>query len=323
MDKLLSIIIPVYNVENYISKCIDSVLIQNYKYFELILIDDGSTDKSGIICEKYKIKDRRVNVIHTSNKGPGAARNIGLKNAKGIYVTFLDSDDYVEKNYYESLIKEMHLNNIDIIQGAYTEIGKEVAIKNKPYILINNTEQICFEFFRKYYFDNYLWNKIFKFNIIKDCDFPNLFYSEDQCFLLKAFYNANQVMSCNINGYMHLIQTNSLCNSSFSTKKLDVFKGINYMNEYALEKNIKGSEYLCIDACSYIIRYYPYTKKNDQIILKKIFKKNFIIYIKKIALNRKNKNLCSGHDSQRKEILLRIFNFSPSLSNIIIKILKL
>lgn len=326
MDKLLSIIVPVYNVEKYISKCIESIINQNYEHFELILIDDGSTDTSGKICDKYSMIDKRIKVTHTSNNGPGAARNIGLKLAKGNYITFLDSDDYVKNDYYDSLIKEMQIHDVDIIQGAYdicVEIEKKVIKKKQAYILLNDKKKICFEFFRKYYFDNYLWNKIFKSEIIKNCEFPNLFYSEDQCFLLSTFYNANKVMSCNINGYIHLIQSNSLCKTSFSNKKLDVFKAINIMKNYGLEKNLKGLEYLSIDICSYAVRYYPYTNKDQKSLLKKMFKKNFKIYKQEIAINRKNKNLCSGQDSNRKELLLKLFNFSAFLSNIIIKKLKL
>ena len=96
---LVSIIVPIYGVEKYIASCIDSILNQTYENFELILVDDGSPDKSGVICEKYAISDKRIKVFHKENGGLSDARNYGLSYANGEYVTFIDSDDLVEKNF--------------------------------------------------------------------------------------------------------------------------------------------------------------------------------------------------------------------------------
>ena len=101
MEKRFSIIVPVYNVEKYLSTCVESILSQTFNNWELILINDGSTDYSGIICDEYKKKDTRIKVFHTENKGVSAARNIGLKNAIGEWIAFIDSDDYMEKNWLE------------------------------------------------------------------------------------------------------------------------------------------------------------------------------------------------------------------------------
>lgn len=102
-DKLISIIIPVYNVQNYLRECIDSVIAQTYKNLEIILVDDGSPDKSGEICDEYSKKDARIKVIHKENGGLSDARNVALDIAKGEYIGFIDSDDYVEKDMFETL----------------------------------------------------------------------------------------------------------------------------------------------------------------------------------------------------------------------------
>ena len=102
----ISIIVPVYNCENYINKCIESILSQSYPYFELLLIDDGSTDKSGEICDKYKSIDSRIKVFHENNNGVSYARNLGISNSIGEYIAFVDSDDWVEPDYISSLITE-------------------------------------------------------------------------------------------------------------------------------------------------------------------------------------------------------------------------
>ena len=110
---LISVIVPVYNVENYLKRCLDSIINQTYQNIEIILIDDGSTDNSGNLCEDYKKIDNRIKVVHKTNGGLSDARNTGIKKAKGKYITFVDSDDYVEYDYVEylyNLIKKYDTN---------------------------------------------------------------------------------------------------------------------------------------------------------------------------------------------------------------------
>lgn len=99
-QELISIIVPVYNVERHLPKCLDSIINQAYKNIEIILIDDGSTDNSGVICDEYKLKDNRINVIHQANHGIGYTRNIGLQNANGKFIGFVDSDDFIDENMF-------------------------------------------------------------------------------------------------------------------------------------------------------------------------------------------------------------------------------
>ena len=99
MEDLITIIIPIYNVEKYLRECLDSVINQTYKKLQIILIDDGSNDNSGKICDEYKEKDNRIEVMHKANGGVSSARNAGLKIAKGDYITFVDGDDYLDKDY--------------------------------------------------------------------------------------------------------------------------------------------------------------------------------------------------------------------------------
>ena len=118
----ISIIVPVYNVERYLGKCINSILNQTFADFELILVDDGSTDRSGYICDDYKKKDNRIKVIHKENGGLSSARNAGLDIAKEKYIGFVDSDDFINKNMYEFLYKDIKVNNSDIAICDYEEV---------------------------------------------------------------------------------------------------------------------------------------------------------------------------------------------------------
>ena len=112
---MVSIIVPIYNVEQYISKCIESILAQTYRDFELILVDDGSPDMCGTICDEYARTDSRVYVIHQENKGLSAARNAGISLAKGEYISFIDGDDYVEKDFFERIIRNRRLNPLEVL----------------------------------------------------------------------------------------------------------------------------------------------------------------------------------------------------------------
>ena len=122
MKDLISIIIPVYNVEAYLDKCIESIINQTYSNLEIILIDDGSTDSSGIKCDEWAEKDHRIVVVHKENEGVSNARNTGLKVAKGEYIGFIDSDDYIEQNMYEIMYTEMNKDNIEFVLCDFKKV---------------------------------------------------------------------------------------------------------------------------------------------------------------------------------------------------------
>lgn len=127
MENLISIIIPVYKSEVFLNKCLDSIINQTYKNIEIILVNDGSPDNSGKICDQYAKKDERIKVIHKENGGVSSARNLGLKNATGKYITFVDSDDWIEPDMYECMIKKLQENNVDMVRCSYyKEDGEKV-----------------------------------------------------------------------------------------------------------------------------------------------------------------------------------------------------
>ncbi|MBO5091601.1 MAG: glycosyltransferase [Clostridia bacterium] len=162
---LISIIVPVYKVEKYLSECIDSILAQTYENFELVLVDDGSPDNSGKICDEYASRDKRIKVIHKGNAGVSSARNTGLDNANGDYITFIDSDDFVDKRYLEVLYNSLKQNDSDI------SICKFSAYKNGNYIasLEKFPKSITVDFLDNR-FVNYLSQYFnFKKNIMGSC----------------------------------------------------------------------------------------------------------------------------------------------------------
>jgi len=173
MDKI-SIIIPVYNVSAYIRKCISSVLAQTHDNLEILLINDGSTDGSGEICDEYAKMDKRVRVFHQSNKGVSSARNVGLKNLTGQYVGFVDSDDWIEPNMYELLHKAVKSKNVQVGVCSYFKDtdNESVPIINRnaiPDEVIPTKDLLTYPLKRDYYmgFCGTLWNKLFSANVIK------------------------------------------------------------------------------------------------------------------------------------------------------------
>ena len=168
----ISVIVPVYNTESYLHQCIDSILNQSFKDFELLLIDDGSKDGSGKICDVYAEKDSRIRVWHQENQGVSVARNVGLENAQGEWIYFPDSDDIVVENAFEIMMK-MITENIDYVIGGYEIYDEEgnstYAISERKQHVITRDEALM-EMFAPtdYRYQGYLWNKLFKAAIIRD-----------------------------------------------------------------------------------------------------------------------------------------------------------
>lgn len=196
MEELISVIVPVYNVENYLEHCIESIVFQTYKNLEIILVDDGSIDRSGFICDCWKNKDSRIKVIHKKNGGLASARNEGIKISKGKYISFIDSDDYIELNFYKTMIDGIDDADIAICglrlvneknQLIKTiELNKEkIEMKNldikKLLLLINNSTF------------GYAWNKLYKKDIIIHNEFENLMPREDLMFNLSILKNINKI----------------------------------------------------------------------------------------------------------------------------------
>jgi len=170
-DSLVSIVVPVYNVEDYISECIESIQKQTYRNLQIILVDDGSTDRSGILCDEYAKQDRRIRVIHQSNGGPVAARGHGLKYAQGTYIGFVDGDDSIDPDMYQSLVNEMEISGADFVHSGYWERGQKMAANTKGCIDISQkSEKIKFletaVLRSNDYISPSIWSKLFKAELI-------------------------------------------------------------------------------------------------------------------------------------------------------------
>ena len=193
----VSMIVPVYQVEKYIAQCIESVLNQTFKDFELILIDDGSKDKSGSICDLYAAKDDRILVIHTENRGAAAARNVGLDHASGRYITFIDGDDYLDEHMIARMYEEIEHSEYDMVVCDFLNLLPDeednfiVHLQEETVNGRNVLEHLKNE--RNYGLWTIVWNKIYKREVLENLRFPDGKYFEDEFFSNQLYLFSNQI----------------------------------------------------------------------------------------------------------------------------------
>ena len=240
----LSIIVPVYKVEQYIHKCVDSILNQTFTDFELILVDDGSPDNCGEICDEYAQKDERVRVIHKENGGLSDARNFGLKKAKGKYISFIDSDDWVDLDLYRDVIDYQEDNDLGVVCFDVYEVkGEKIKYNNRfdankiftgadaLYKIL--TDEI----------DNSACNKVYKKELWEDIEFPVGRCFEDVATTYKVFHKAGKVGYYKRAYYYYVKREGSIVASSFSAvKRFDYFIGYKDRFEFANKNCQKAIE---------------------------------------------------------------------------------
>lgn len=238
MDELISVIVPIYNVEKYLRACIESILNQTYKSIEIILVDDGSTDFCPEICDEFQKKDNRIKVIHKKNGGLSDARNIGIENSSGLYICFVDSDDFIKTNYVELLYKSIKKNNTKISQCGYTyydgtakeniNYNNDIVLKKREYFYDNFTSHII---------DNtVVWNKMYSKDIFKDLKFNKGKIHEDEYFTYKAVDKAGKISIIKECLYLYRINETSIMRRKYNYKRLDALEAFREKNIYFKEK---------------------------------------------------------------------------------------
>lgn len=234
----ISIVVPVYNCEKYISNCINSILEQSFKDFELILVDDGSSDRSFEICESFAKKDNRVRAIHQPNSGVSRARNRGLDEAKGEYIGFVDGDDCVDKEMYERLYKNLADNNADIsicgiVNYFVKKDGTTEKVRQSPVdgFWIFSGEQALKEALQSRLYSVNPVNKLFKRELFDKLRYPEGKISEDAFLIPVVISKAGKVVYDSKPMYYYLRRENSITTSNFSDSGWDVVEAYkNHLN---------------------------------------------------------------------------------------------
>lgn len=244
----ISIVVPVYNVEKYLSKCILSILNQSFTDFELILIDDGSKDNSGRICDEYRGRDSRIKVIHQENLGLSSARNVGLETSEGKYVTFIDSDDFIHPNMLEVLYNNMLENEADISICDYNLVyeGKEIykELGDNNIRLYNNIEGVRKIVEKSEASMITAWSKLYKRSLFYDIRYPVGKYHEDEFVTYKLLYKSTKIVTTSAKLYYYLQRSNSITGSAFSIKRLEKLEALEEAIMFFKNQNNKELAYL-------------------------------------------------------------------------------
>ena len=245
MEPLLSIIVPIYNVEQYIDKCIQSILNQTYQNLEIILVDDGATDRSGSIADSYAAKDKRVKVFHKENGGLSDARNYGLDHVTGDYILFVDSDDFIENTMCERLLTVANSSNADMVSCNYYIYRGDDDISIHTMSVQDDTRTFTGMDMLRYYllktepFDlNVVWNKLFKSELFNGrvlVRFPKGRVQEDNFTIFRLFLNANTIVTVNEPLYYYVQRAGSIM-ANFSRRFMtDTVESHIYMNDYLMD----------------------------------------------------------------------------------------
>lgn len=239
MDSLISVIVPIYNVEKYLDRCVDSIINQTYKNLEIVLVDDGSLDNCPKMCDDYAEKDSRIKVVHKENGGLSDARNAGMKVATGEYVSFIDSDDYVSLDFYETLLDTIVDNDSDIVEcgvvkfyedNSFDKYSDDLKVTN--YDTLDGLEGLINE----NPFKQHVWNKLYKSSIALDIPYEVGKLNEDEFWTYQIFGKAKKVTRIYKTMYYYFQRGSSIMGKGYNIKRLDALEG--KMNRQAyIEKN--------------------------------------------------------------------------------------
>ncbi|MDE7424754.1 MAG: glycosyltransferase [Lachnospiraceae bacterium] len=221
---VVSIIVPVYNGENVLKRCIESILCQTFKDWELLLIEDGSQDKSQVICESYEKQDDRIRLISKENEGVSATRNRGIKEAKGQYIQFVDCDDYLMDTYLEVMVSKMIEQKVDLVITGYTRHKAGKIVENLPREMkISGKKELAQNFFGLYnhWYLNTPWNKLYCRDNIKDIFPEDMSLGEDLLFNLSYLKNVGSIYVIKDGGYQYCIENEQSLGTRFRKDKFE------------------------------------------------------------------------------------------------------
>lgn len=244
---LISVVVPVYNVEKYLNKCLDSIIGQTYRNLEIILVDDGSTDDSGAICDVYREKDARVRVVHQKNQGLSGARNSGINIANGELLGFVDSDDYIVENMYERLLDVLLKNDAQISIcdcECIMEAGEEISHQEYPKLEteVLNTEQ-AFQrlngFSYPYWKYVTAWNKLYRKHLFDELRYPVGKKNEDEFIAHILISKAERLAVISEPLYMYVQRADSIMGGSQKKKHIDAVYALKERCNFFLELNYK------------------------------------------------------------------------------------
>ncbi len=234
MEELISVVVPIYNVEEFLEKCVDSILSQSYSNLEIILVNDGSKDNCLKICRDYELKDSRIVVIDKENGGLSSARNAGIDKATGKYIMFIDSDDYIEKTTVEKLYNNISSNGADISICNFFYSYKNENIRNNAILNTTIDDESKFSYlYGKYSLQTIIsWNKLYKRELFNEIRYPDGLIHEDQYIICDLLDKSKKINYMTDEFLYYYVQRDNSIMSTFNINRFDVIKGLNRRIEF-------------------------------------------------------------------------------------------
>ena len=321
MHPKISIIVPVYKVEKFLRKCIDSILCQTFTDFELIMVNDGSPDKCGVICDEYMGKDSRIKVIHKQNGGPSSARNLGINTARGEYIGFVDSDDFIHQKMYEVLYTQAQRHSSDLVicdvfkvdKGDFSKFNS-INISSKSIQNYNKIQALYQLYLNSPGIFVYPVNKLYKRELFDEIRYEEGRIFEDEFIIHEIIYKCEKVTFIPCKLYVYVQRKNSIVNSKYTTKKfdkvyahndrVDFLKGVGENDLY----HIALKNYMDYFLWNYFVAQKNLMNVDHQLrTLKKTFNNKLFSLIKNPLISKKQK------------IMLVLFCLKPSFYGLFIK----
>lgn len=260
---LISVIVPIYKVEKYLDRCVESIVNQTYKNLEIILVDDGSPDNCPLMCDSWKEKDNRIKVVHKENGGLSDARNAGIPVATGEYVTFIDSDDWIESNAFEEMLEQLIVNDCDVCSCGVKMVwdnGHEKPLTDSHSMMVyENTEKIL-EAFLSGVIIQTVWNKLYRKSVISDVFFPVGKIYEDEFWSWKVMAKSNRLVCIDNCFYNYYQNDSSIMHGGSNFKPLLYAESGNEKVKY-ISKNYPNLKDLAYEKYLYSCLFYAQRTK--------------------------------------------------------------
>lgn len=305
---MISVIVPVYNVETYLEECLDSIQNQTYTDFEVLLVNDGSTDGSKTICERYCKENRRFHLLNQENQGLSAARNTGVAASRGEFIVFVDSDDMILANYLETLMHYMR-EDVDIVESQFTVSNEEFLAKSfkEPSILFEGNSQEAVKIFTKHVLNVNAVTKLYRRSIVEAVPYIDGVIFEDVYCGIGMLKYIRKIIKIDYKGYYYRQRQASIMHREFSPKNLDIFTVCDKLIELYADR-----EDLLPYVGSFLVHlatmhYHSYVKKGNP--YREFYNQKLAEYV---TLTKKNPELA------RSSRLIKLYNICPKYYNSIV-----
>ncbi|MCP3029193.1 glycosyltransferase family 2 protein [Halobacillus sp. A5] len=315
MNQTVSVIVPIYKVEKYIHRCIDSILTQSYQKLEIILVDDGSPDRCGEIANQYADKDPRVKALHKENGGLSDARNFGMKHVTGEFTMFVDSDDWLEPQAIDHMIHHMLAFKADVIQSAFYYAHKDHLLFDQRYyskngdLLIYDNEKLMYELVKNETVKNFAWGKLYRTELIRDLEFEKGVLFEDVFWAHNVMHRVRTFIVLNEPLYNYYQRNDSIV-ANYTIRNLDIIKGLKVRHEFLEKEHTSLTQESYKQLLKNLLIHYNLLLLNRKVDQQRMHRKEIKEYIRQNYFNFKQ----ATENDQQLSLQLRLFYRNPYLN---------